>query len=190
MEAPNPIKKDGMTMTENHKRALRERDALRAEVESYHGMLAIMHGDGGHYRQEHGHDKAKTDALSKYYALLAEVAELRGENSFLLAGSDGNSEIARQLRAEVEELKEQDEAHRDHIDMLHRDQKPLLDNFAALKAKSAKLAEALEKVIPLQGDCEAWGKQEMASIINAYAGYATEALASRNEPTEKEQDNV
>lgn len=34
-------------------------------------LLAIIHGDGGHYQAEHGNEKATTDAIAKYYELRA-----------------------------------------------------------------------------------------------------------------------
>ena len=39
-------------------------------------LLAMIHGDGGHYRDEHGTDKAVADAIDKYYSLLARIEEL------------------------------------------------------------------------------------------------------------------
>lgn len=31
-------------------------------------LLAIIHGDGGHYQAKHGDEKATKDAIAKYYA--------------------------------------------------------------------------------------------------------------------------
>ena len=31
-------------------------------------LLAVLHGDGGHYLDEHGMDKAVADALTRYYS--------------------------------------------------------------------------------------------------------------------------
>jgi hypothetical protein len=36
-------------------------------------LLAILHGDGGHYETEHGTDKAVADALIKHYARIVKA---------------------------------------------------------------------------------------------------------------------
>lgn len=36
-------------------------------------LLAILHGDGGHYLDAHGMDKAVADAKERYYAKLTEA---------------------------------------------------------------------------------------------------------------------
>jgi len=50
-------------------------------------MLAVLHGDGGHYHQEHGLDKAYKDAMQKYYDRLedfdAQMYKLTKENNEL-----------------------------------------------------------------------------------------------------------
>jgi len=102
-------------------------------------------------------------------ALRAEVTMLRNENAFLFAGGDANGEIVRQLRTEVERLEKADEAHRDHIDMLHRDQKPLLDNFAALEDKNAKLREALEMAVGRDWDATCPSTEEYEQVEQALA---------------------
>ena len=33
-------------------------------------LLAVIHGDGGHYRAEHGNEKATKDALAKWSELV------------------------------------------------------------------------------------------------------------------------
>lgn len=38
-------------------------------------LLAVIHGDGGHYLARHGVEKAATDALPKVYALMQEAAQ-------------------------------------------------------------------------------------------------------------------
>ena len=38
-------------------------------------LLAVMHGDGGHYISDHGWKKATDDAIEKYYALTSERDE-------------------------------------------------------------------------------------------------------------------
>jgi len=40
-------------------------------------LLAVIHGDGGHYARRHGLAKATADALGHYYALVEENAKLR-----------------------------------------------------------------------------------------------------------------
>jgi hypothetical protein len=40
----------------------------RPPAELLGAILAIIHGDGGHYQAEHGDAKATEDAIAKYYA--------------------------------------------------------------------------------------------------------------------------
>ena len=42
-----------------------ENAALRAHLSN---LLAVLHGDGGHYEAEHGTDHAVHDAIAKFYA--------------------------------------------------------------------------------------------------------------------------
>jgi hypothetical protein len=45
----------------------------RAEAERHLGnLLAIIHGDGGHYQGEHGSAKATEDAIARVYEIRAE----------------------------------------------------------------------------------------------------------------------
>lgn len=45
------------------------RSAVETRAERCLGnLLAIIHGDGGHYQAKHGDDKATADAIAKYYA--------------------------------------------------------------------------------------------------------------------------
>jgi hypothetical protein len=39
-------------------------------------LLAVIHRDGGHYREKHGDQKSCEDAIAKYYALLEIAAEV------------------------------------------------------------------------------------------------------------------
>jgi hypothetical protein len=56
---------------------------LRAEVDALsHNLgelLAVLHGDGGHYRSTHGDDKATADAIKNIYADYLETERLRAE---------------------------------------------------------------------------------------------------------------
>lgn len=40
-------------------------------------LLAVIHGDGGHYQNEHGTEKAVEDARSEWYKLKADNERLR-----------------------------------------------------------------------------------------------------------------
>ncbi|MCC7461297.1 MAG: hypothetical protein IT480_02410 [Gammaproteobacteria bacterium] len=42
-------------------------------------LLAVMHGDGGHYITDHGWRKAVDDALAAHYARLVEIDKARAE---------------------------------------------------------------------------------------------------------------
>lgn len=42
-------------------------------------LLAVLHGDGGHYQDEHGTEKSVEDAITKYYNLRARIEELTDE---------------------------------------------------------------------------------------------------------------
>ena len=44
-------------------------------VQEVSNLLAVIHGDGGHYQHEHGTAKAATDALAKYNAIKQQIAE-------------------------------------------------------------------------------------------------------------------
>ena len=71
---------------------------LKAENQSFGNVLAIIHGDGGHYITKHGHEKASQDAIAKiskvrderdkYKAALEILARLG--NGKELGNSDGN----------------------------------------------------------------------------------------------------
>lgn len=39
-------------------------------------LMAMMHGDGGHYLQRHGAVKAATDAIAKWYAMLRKIEQM------------------------------------------------------------------------------------------------------------------
>jgi len=40
-------------------------------------ILAVIHGDGGHYEDEHGIEKATKDAIEKFYSKCNEIEELK-----------------------------------------------------------------------------------------------------------------
>lgn len=40
-------------------------------------ILAVIHGDGGHYEEEHGTEKATRDAIDKFYKKCNEIEELK-----------------------------------------------------------------------------------------------------------------
>lgn len=42
-----------------------------SEAYLFRELMAMMHGDGGHYHAEHGRQKAFDDAVKKYYRLVA-----------------------------------------------------------------------------------------------------------------------
>lgn len=51
----------------------KERDELRARVKELDlnlgNILAVIHGDGGHYYVRHGAEKATRDAIDRYYKM-------------------------------------------------------------------------------------------------------------------------
>lgn len=53
--------------------------AQAAQVDQVGELLAIIHGDGGHYRAEHGTEKAAADAIPKVYALMQKLAKQPAE---------------------------------------------------------------------------------------------------------------
>lgn len=54
-----------------------EIEQLRAENAFLGEMLAVIHRDGGHYQATHGSAKAVEDAITKWYKLATENAELQ-----------------------------------------------------------------------------------------------------------------
>lgn len=50
---------------------------MRRERDEARNLLAIIHGDGGHYLDEHGWTKACKDAVKKWYEIKRNVG--RGE---------------------------------------------------------------------------------------------------------------
>ncbi len=66
-----------------HEDALREAasaiESLRAENDGVSSLLAVLHGDGGHYESEHGRQKAIEDAAKVYYRLYERCGVLEAE---------------------------------------------------------------------------------------------------------------
>ena len=56
-------------------RALKQEDKEDAHLLS--NLLAVLHGDGGHYEEKHGTKKAVEDAIDKYYSLHTQIDELK-----------------------------------------------------------------------------------------------------------------
>lgn len=44
-----------------------------SEAWLFRELMAMMHGDGGHYHAQHGRQKAFDDAVKKYYALVTKA---------------------------------------------------------------------------------------------------------------------
>lgn len=60
--------KDVWTTPSMHSHAAAQSAADHAELRTHLGeLLAVLHGDGGHYEAEHGTDKAVADAMVKFY---------------------------------------------------------------------------------------------------------------------------
>lgn len=55
------------------------RAQLAAERQSHGDLLAVIHGDGGHYVEEHGWEKAQSDAVDIVYKLKADRESMQIE---------------------------------------------------------------------------------------------------------------
>lgn len=53
------------------------------EAEWFGEVMAVFHGDGGHYLNEQGPEKAAKDAMTRYHSLQGEVSALTDENERL-----------------------------------------------------------------------------------------------------------
>ena len=53
--------------------------AAESRVAYLGNLLAVIHGDGGHYEEEHGTQKAAKDAEAKWYQLAAIREQIEGE---------------------------------------------------------------------------------------------------------------
>lgn len=53
---------------------------MTEEVRQFRELMATMHGDGGHYLERHGAEKAATDAIAKWYAMLRKVETLEAKS--------------------------------------------------------------------------------------------------------------
>ena len=51
----------------------------KSELERMGELLAVIHGDGGHYAEEHGIEKATEDAIAKWHGLVKERDHWRGQ---------------------------------------------------------------------------------------------------------------
>ena len=56
-----------------------EIERLRAHASALAEVMAMIHGDGGHYLAKHGAHKAAEDAAKKHATLCAEVEAMRAE---------------------------------------------------------------------------------------------------------------
>lgn len=61
-------------------------DALEAALQAGRDVMAVIHGDGGHYREAHGDRKAADDAINIIYKLRADLDDARIELNRLRAG--------------------------------------------------------------------------------------------------------
>ena len=64
-------------------------------------VMAVLHGDGGHYLAEHGAKKAADDAIDKHYAIRAEIERLCAENAALRARLAEAERLLREIREDA-----------------------------------------------------------------------------------------
>ena len=91
-------------------------------------VMAILHGDGGHYVAKHGAEKAALDAVAKYHALHAELERLRQAGMWQAA-------VQLKTKADVEtefNRAEAAEAQRDYFQSVADGR---VEEFAALVAE-------------------------------------------------------
>lgn len=82
----------------------REVDALKEPARLFGELMAVMHGDGGHYLAEHGAQKSYDDAVAKHHALRAERDSATAEVKLLreeMAVCVGERDEARAERDEA-----------------------------------------------------------------------------------------
>ena len=88
-------------MIEKYKALEAENERLKPRHEAYVKMLgellAVLHADGGHYQYEHGTEKAVADAITKYYELTRQLAELTEWDNQI---GRTNYELRKQLEGE------------------------------------------------------------------------------------------
>jgi len=48
-------------------------DEINLQAHWFRELMAMLHGDGGHYHSEHGTEKAANDAITKFYRLKNEL---------------------------------------------------------------------------------------------------------------------
>lgn len=61
--------------SDEHEKALMAIYEADGEVYLFRNLMALMHGDGGHYFDKHGAKKAYDDAVTKYYELVIAVED-------------------------------------------------------------------------------------------------------------------
>jgi hypothetical protein len=72
-------------LTQDERNAIKAIIAERDTLSNHLGnLLAVIHGDGGHYQGEHGTDKAVSDAMLIVSRLTAERDALKAENEKLV----------------------------------------------------------------------------------------------------------
>jgi hypothetical protein len=52
---------------------------VSSKAYQFQELMAMMHGDGGHYLARHGNVKAANDAIAKWYAMLRKVEKLENQ---------------------------------------------------------------------------------------------------------------
>jgi hypothetical protein len=60
-------------------RELTDPTDVSSKAYQFQELMAMMHGDGGHYLARHGAQKAATDAIAKWYAMLRKVEKLEAQ---------------------------------------------------------------------------------------------------------------
>lgn len=77
------IEENQMFKIVGHNLALIKKNAkFKEENQELLNLLAIIHRDGGHHREEHGTKKSVAEARSIYYALQKEIASLKSEREW------------------------------------------------------------------------------------------------------------
>ena len=79
-----------------------EIERLRAHASALAEVMAMIHGDGGHYLAKHGPTKAAEDAAKKHAKLCAEVEAMRAELRSALFNVDTSGDIGPHSWAYVE----------------------------------------------------------------------------------------
>ena len=77
-------------------------ERLRAHASALAEVMAMIHGDGGHYLAKHGPTKAAEDAAKKHAKLCAEAGAMRAELRSALFNVDTSGDIGPHSWAYVE----------------------------------------------------------------------------------------